>query len=735
MPKIVETFELFGKEYSLETGELARQAGGSCLVRQGDTIVLVTATASKKKKDYDFFPLTVDFEERMYAAGKIPGGFLKREGRASEKGILTARMIDRPLRSAFADGFRNDVQVVATVLSADQSNQPDVISIMGASAALLVAGIPFEGPLAGVRIARGADGQFIVNPTFEEEEASDLDLVVGGSRDAVYMIEAGADEVSEEDMLAAMMFAQEVLGEFCAAQERLVAQVNPTPLSFELDEMPEWIEARVNAEGADKMYQALHNADKLSRMDDVDAVKAAVAETFSDEERDEWGGKIKEALKALEKKTMRAMVLDEGERADGRTLDEIRPISCVAGFLPRSHGDGLFTRGQTQVLSVAALGMLSEWQRLDTIDPCEGKYYLHHYNFPPFATGETGFMRGPNRRAIGHGALAERALSPMLPSREDFPYAIRVVSEVLESNGSSSMASVCGSTLALMDAGVPIKAPVSGIAMGLIKDGDRVAVLSDIQGLEDFLGDMDFKVAGTEKGITALQMDNKAKGLSLEILTRAIEQAKAGRAHILGKMLEALPQPREELSEYAPRVITIKIPIDKIREVIGSGGKVIRAIQEETGASIDIQEDGVIFIGSKDTGGEEAARRINMIVKDPEVGEEYQGKVVGIQSFGAFIELMPGKDGLLHISRMTNGRIGKVEDVLNLGDEVDVTVLEVDDNGKVSLDRLNKPDAPEGSWTGGSSDRGGGGRGGFDRDRPRRDGGGRGDDRRPRRRH
>ncbi|MCL2332918.1 MAG: polyribonucleotide nucleotidyltransferase, partial [Actinomycetia bacterium] len=573
------------------------------------------------------------------------------------------------------------------------------------------------------------------NPTFEEEEASDLDLVVGGSRDAVYMIEAGADEVSEEDMLAAMMFAQEVLGEFCAAQERLVAQVNPTPLSFELDEMPEWIEARVNAEGADKMYQALHNADKLSRMDDVDAVKAAVAETFSDEERDEWGGKIKEALKALEKKTMRAMVLDEGERADGRTLDEIRPISCVAGFLPRSHGDGLFTRGQTQVLSVAALGMLSEWQRLDTIDPCEGKYYLHHYNFPPFATGETGFMRGPNRRAIGHGALAERALSPMLPSREDFPYAIRVVSEVLESNGSSSMASVCGSTLALMDAGVPIKAPVSGIAMGLIKDGDRVAVLSDIQGLEDFLGDMDFKVAGTEKGITALQMDNKAKGLSLEILTRAIEQAKAGRAHILGKMLEALPQPREELSEYAPRVITIKIPIDKIREVIGSGGKVIRAIQEETGASIDIQEDGVIFIGSKDTGGEEAARRINMIVKDPEVGEEYQGKVVGIQSFGAFIELMPGKDGLLHISRMTNGRIGKVEDVLNLGDEVDVTVLEVDDNGKVSLDRLNKPDAPEGSWTGGSSDRGGGGRGGFDRDRPRRDGGGRGDDRRPRRRH
>ncbi|MCL2881443.1 MAG: polyribonucleotide nucleotidyltransferase [Coriobacteriia bacterium] len=740
MPKVVETFELFGKEYSLETGELARQAGGSCLVRQGDTVVLVTATASKEKKDYDFFPLTVDFEERMYAAGKIPGGFLKREGRASEKGILTARMIDRPLRSAFADGFRNDVQVVVTVLGADQSNQPDVISIMGASAALLVAGIPFEGPLAGVRIARGEDGQFIVNPTFEEEEASDLDLVVGGSRDAVYMIEAGADEVSEEDMLAAMMFAQEALGEFCAAQERLVAAVAPTPLVFELDEMPEWIMERISETGEQKMYAALHNADKLSRMADVDAVKAELTELFTEEERAEWAQKIKEALKKLEKKTMRAMVLDEGERADGRSLEEIRPITCVAGFLPRSHGDGLFTRGQTQVLSIAALGMLSEWQRLDTIDPCEGKYYIHHYNFPPFATGETGFMRGPNRRAIGHGALAERALRPMLPTREDFPYAIRVVSEVLESNGSSSMASVCGSTLALMDAGVPISSPVSGIAMGLIKEGDRVAVLSDIQGLEDFLGDMDFKVAGTEKGITALQMDNKAKGLSLEILTRAIEQAKAGRAHILGKMLEALPRPREELSEFAPRVITIKIPVDKIREVIGSGGKVIRAIQEETGASIDIQEDGVIFIGSKDLGGEEAARRINMIVKDPEVGEEYHGKVVGIQSFGAFIELTPGKDGLLHISRMANGRIGKVEDVLAIGDEVDVVVLEVDDNGKVSLDRLNKPDAPEGSWTGGQGggrdDRGGRGNGGgYDRNRPRRDDHGGGDDRRPRRHH
>ena len=728
MSKIVETFELYGKEYTLEYGELAKQAGGSVLVRQGDTVVLVTATASKEAKDLDFFPLTVDFEERMYAAGKLPGGFIKREGRATEKATLTARMIDRPLRSAFPDNFRNEVQVIALVLGADQIHQPDVISIMGASAALMAAGIPFDGPLAGVRIARDPETrEFLVNPTFEEAEFSDIDLVVGGSRDAVYMIEAGAYEVSEEDMLEALVFAQEALGKFCDVQEQMMARISPTPMEVTLDSAPEWISERIFEAGKAKMNEALHNADKHTRMDQVAAVKKELLTLFSEEEMATHGKYIRGALKSLEKHTMREMVLEEGERADGRRVDEIRQISCTAGFLPRSHGDGLFTRGQTQVLSVATLGMLSEWQRLDTIDVAEGKRYIHHYNFPPFSTGEISFLRGPKRREIGHGALAERALIPVLPAIDDFPYTIRVVSEVLESNGSSSMGSVCGSTLALMDAGCPIKAPVSGIAMGLIKEGDRVAVLSDIQGLEDFLGDMDFKVAGTEKGITALQMDNKASGLSVEILSKALHQAKDGRNHILGKMLEAIDEPRESLSEYAPRIMTIHIPVDKIRDVIGSGGKVIRGIQEATGAKIDIQEDGTIFVASADLGGEEAVRTILNIVKDVEVGEEYQGKVVAIQPFGAFVQLIPGKDGLLHISRMAKGRIGKVEDVLNLGDEVHVKVIEIDDRGKVSLDRLDKPEAPEGSADSAPSNHG---------DRPRRDDrrDGGGGDRRPRRR-
>lgn len=698
MAKITKTFELYGKQYTLETGEIAKQAGGAVIVRQGDTVVLVAATASKGPKDADFFPLTVDFEERMYAAGKIPGGFLKREGRATEKATLTARMIDRPLRSAFADGFRNEVQVVATVLAADQVNQPDIISIMGASAALLAAGIPFEGPLAGVRIARNPETkEFIVNPTFEEEKGSDLDLTVGGSADAIYMIEAGAQEVSEEEMLDALMFAQKVLGEFCEAQNEFLAEVAPTPMEITLDLAPEFIFDRIEENGSQKMYDALHNADKHARMSDVEDVKDELTALFSEEEQAEYGKYIKQGLKALEKKVMRAMVLDEGERADGRKTTEIRPITTRVDVLPIVHGSGLFTRGQTQALSVATLGMLSEWQRLDTIDPREGKRYIHHYNFPPYCTGEVGFMRGPKRREIGHGALAERALLPVIPSEEDFPYTIRVVSDIMESNGSSSMASVCGSTMSLMDAGVPIKAPVSGIAMGLIKEGDRVAILSDIQGLEDFLGDMDFKVAGTPKGITALQMDNKAKGLSYEILSRAIMQAKEGRAFILGKILESIDTPRQELSDNAPRIVTIKVPTDKIRDVIGSGGKVIRALQEETGASIDIEDDGTCYVASKDKGGEEAVARIMAIIKDPEIGEEYEGHVVSIQTFGAFISLLPGKDGLLHISRCANGRIGKVEDVLAVGDVVKVKVIDIDDRGKVSLDRIDKPDAPEGS--------------------------------------
>ena len=723
MGKVTKSFELYGKQYTLETGELAKQAGGAVVVRQGDSMVLVTATASKEAKDLDFFPLTVDFEERMYAAGRLPGGFIKRETRPSEKAILTARMIDRPIRSAFADGFRNDVQIIATVFSADQVHQVDVISIMGASAALMAAGIPFEGPLAGVRICRDDFGDFLVNPTFDEAEASDLDLVVAGSRDAIYMVEAGANEVSEEDMLAALTFAQEAIGEFCAVQEQFLSELDIQPMQVVLDEAPAELRERIFTAGAEKMRAALHNPDKHARMDAVAAVKDEIKASFTDEELAASGKHIKNLLKALEKATMRQMVLEEGERADGRRADEIRPISCAVDYLPRAHGSGLFTRGQTQVLSVLTLGMLNEWQRIDTIDVSEGKRYIHHYNFPPFCTGETGFMRGPKRRDIGHGALAERALLPVIPAEEDFPYTIRIVSEVLESNGSSSMGSVCGSTLALMDAGVPVKAPVSGIAMGLIKEGERYAILSDIQGLEDFLGDMDFKVAGTPDGITALQMDNKAKGLSVEILSAALTQAKAGRAHILGKMLEVIDTPREALKEYAPRIITIKIPVDKIRDVIGPGGKVIKGLVEETGADIDVNDDGTIYVAARDARGAEAVDRIKAIVRDVEPGEKYTGRVVSIQPFGAFIELIPGKDGLLHISRMAKGRIARVEDVLNVGDEVEVVVLEIDDRGKVSLDAVNKFDVPEGAEAPPAG--------------PRRDDrGGRGDrDRKPRRHH
>ncbi|MBQ6586770.1 MAG: polyribonucleotide nucleotidyltransferase [Coriobacteriales bacterium] len=697
MAKITETFELYGKSYTLETGELAKQASGAVVVRSGDTMLLVTAVISKEQKDYDFFPLTVDFVERMYAVGRIPGGYLKRESRPSDKGTLTARMIDRPIRPGFADGFRNEVHIVVTTLACDQEVQPDVISVMGASAALMVASAPFDGPCACVRIGRDRDTrEFIVNPTFQEEENSDLELTIAGTADYISMVEAGADEITEEDMLAAMAFGQKVIGEFCAAQQRFLDAVAPEPKEWVIATPEPQVEARI-APYFDEMTAALKDADKHSRMDKVAALMDRIKATFTPEEQSVWSKDIAAQLKALEKKAMRTMVLETGERADGRATNQIRPISASVGYVPRAHGSGLFTRGQTQVLSVLTLGMLNEWQRFDTIDPMEGKRYIHHYNFPPYCTGEVGRLGSPKRREIGHGALAERALRPMIPSEEEFPYTIRIVSEVLESNGSSSMASTCGSTLALMDAGVPIKRPVSGIAMGLIKEGDQIAILSDIQGLEDFLGDMDFKVCGTELGITALQMDNKAKGLSVDILARALAQAKEGRAFILSKMFEAIEAPREELSQYAPRIITMHIPVDKIREVIGSGGKVIRGIQDDTGATIDIQEDGTIFIASRDLGGEEAKKRIEAIVKVPEVGEEYYGPVVSIQPFGAFIELLPGKDGLLHISRMANGRVGKVEDVLNLGDEVHVKILEIDEKGKISLDRLEKPDAPASS--------------------------------------
>ena len=701
MNKITHEFELYGKSYRLETGELAKQATGAVVVSQGDTILLTTAVVSKERRDLDFFPLTVDFIEKMYAVGRIPGGYLKREARPSDKGTLTARLVDRPIRPSFPDGMRNDVHIVITTLSVDQVNQPDVISIMGASAALMVGGVPIEGPVAGVRLARtiAEDGtvDYIVNPTFEEAEASDLNLTVAGTKEYISMVEAGADEVSEDDMVAALEFAQTAIAAFCEEQQKFLDKCTIEPKTYELDEpIPEVID-KVDGYYA-AMEAALKDADKQSRIAKVEELKDEIKASFTDEERAMWGREIAAACKALEKRAMRTMIIETGERVDGRANDEVRPLYIVPHYLPRAHGSGLFQRGQTQVLSVVTLGMLNEWQRLDTIDPAEGKRYIHQYNFPPYCTGEVGRMGAPKRRELGHGALASRALEPMIPNEEEFPYTIRVVSEVLESNGSSSMASTCGSTLALMDAGVPIKRPVSGVAMGLIKEGDQHVILTDIQGLEDFLGDMDFKVCGTTEGITALQMDNKAKGLSTDILAEALGQAKRGRAYILDAMLEKIPAPREELSEYAPRIITIKIPVDKIRDVIGTGGKVIRGIQEETGASIEVHEDGNVFIASVDTGGEAARKMVEDIVKVPEVGEEYEGEVVNIQSFGAFVKLTPNKDGLLHISRVANGRVGAVEDVLSEGDIVKVKIIEVDEKtGKISLDRLDKPDAPEGS--------------------------------------
>ena len=694
MDIITESFDLYGKHYTLSTGELAKQASGAVKVTCGDTTVLVTAVISEQEKDYDFFPLTVDFMEKMYAVGRIPGGYLKREAKPSDKGILTARMIDRPIRPGFVDGFKQEVHVVATTLVVDGEHQPDTISVAGASAALMVASAPFDGPAACVRIGRDIDtGEFIVNPTYEEEENSDLELTIAGTKDYISMVEAGAQEITEEDMLAAMTFGQEAIAAFCEKQAEFLAKVNPQPKEWPIHVADPSIAERVEKH-FDEMSAALKDADKFARMAKVEEVKNSVKENdFTEEERAAWGSDIAAALKSLEKHAMRKMVIETGERADGRSSTDIRPLYIKAGYLPRVHGSGLFQRGQTQALSIATLGMLNEWQRLDTIDPAEGKRYMHQYNFPPYCTGEVGRMGAPKRREIGHGALAERALLPVLPDEEEFPYAIRVVSEIMESNGSSSMASTCGSTLALMDAGVPIKAPVAGIAMGLIKEGDDIVILSDIQGLEDFLGDMDFKVCGTEHGITALQMDNKAKGLSVDILARALAQAKEGRAFIMKAMLEAIDAPRAELSPYAPHIETIHIPSDKIRDVIGSGGKVIRGLQDETNTTIEIEEDGTVRIASIDAeGGAAAKAAILGIVKVPEVGEVYDGEVVGIKDFGAFVRLTPGKDGLLHISRMANGRVGKVEDVLNIGDIVKVEVIEVSDNGKISLDRVDKPD-------------------------------------------
>lgn len=683
-----------GRLLEFELGKICEQANGQVMVKYGESVVSVTVCASKEaREDIDFLPLSCDYEEKMYASGKIPGGFIRREGRPSEKAILSSRLMDRPLRPLFPKGYHNDVVVVATVMSVDLDCETDIMAMVGASVAIATSDIPWEGPIAAVRVGR-VDGRFIINPTLEQREQSDINLTVAGTKDAIMMVEAGADEVSEEVMLDAIFFGHEEIKKLVEFIDEIVAEVGKPKKELVLKQIPEDIDAAVRAYATGRMQEAIHTFDKLERLDNMDAVevetKEHFAEIYPDNEKD-----IAAVLYNITKESVRNMILDEGIRPDNRKTTEIRPVWCETGLLPRVHGSGLFTRGQTQVMSTCTLAPSSEAQMIDGITEQTEKRYMHHYNFPGYCTGEAKSPRSPGRREIGHGALAERALLPVIPPVEEFPYALRVVSDVLSSNGSSSMGSTCGSTLALMDAGVPIKRPVSGIAMGLIsrteEDGSqKIAVLSDIQGMEDFLGDMDFKVTGTEVGVTAIQMDIKIHGLSREILEKALAQAKEGRAHILDVMLEEIPEPRKEMSKYAPRSINMMIDPDKIRIVIGPGGKTINRIIDETGVKIDIAEDasGLISIYSSDMAGAEAAKHeIELLTKDAEVGQTYEGKVTKIMSFGAFIEILPGKEGLLHISKMADHRVEKVEDVMNVGDEVKVRVYEIDKQNRINLER------------------------------------------------
>ena len=681
-----------GKLLELEIGKVCELANGQVMVRYGDTVVNVTACASKEPRpDIDFFPLSCDYEEKMYAAGKIPGGFIKREGRPSEKAILNSRLMDRPLRPLFPKGFFNDVQVVATVMSVDDDAPSEIAAMIGSSVALAISDIPWEGPTGSVLIGM-VDGQFIVNPSLEQREASTMHLVVSGTKEAIMMVEAGAQEVPEDTILDAIMFAHEEIKKIVEFIEEIVKEVGKPKMEIELYKVPEDIEAAVREYAEDKMRAAIQTYDKMERLDNMDAVEAETKEHFEEIYPDN-GKDIGNVLYTITKEQVRKMILDDGIRPDNRKRTEIRPIWCDTHVLPRTHGSGLFKRGQTQVLSVATVGPLSEAQTIDGINEQTEKRYMHHYNFPPYSVGEAGRMKSPGRREIGHGALAERALLPVLPSEEDFPYAIRVVSEVLSSNGSTSQASVCGSCLALMDAGVPIKAPVAGIAMGLIErveeDGSsKMAILSDIQGMEDFLGDMDFKVAGTAKGVTAIQMDIKVHGLSKEVLQNALKQAYEGRMHIMKEMLDELPAPREEMSPYAPRIISMHIDPDHIRTVIGPGGKTINRIIAETGVKIDIDDTGLVYIAAPDMKSAEAGvREIELLTKEPEPGEIYEGKVTRIMNFGAFIEILPGKEGLLHISKMAKHRVEKVEDEMNVGDKVKVKVTEIDSQNRINLSR------------------------------------------------
>jgi polyribonucleotide nucleotidyltransferase len=686
--KHVYTMDWAGRPLTLEIGELAKQASGAVMVRYGETAVLSTVTASKEPKDLPFFPLTVNYEERLYAVGKIPGGFIKREGRPSEKAILASRLIDRPIRPLFEDGFRNEVQVVSIVMSVDQDCSSEMAAMFGSSLALSISDIPFEGPIAGVIVGR-VDGELVINPTVDQAEKSDIHLTVAGTKEAINMVEAGADEVPEEVMLDAIMFGHEYIKKLVAFQEQIVAEIGQEKREVTLFKPEKDLEEKIRQEAAEGLKQAIMTHEKHAREAAIDAVKQDVIERYqADDAYADKMGQIEEVLYKIVKEEVRRTIVVDHVRPDGRGINEIRPLSSATGLLPRTHGSALFTRGQTQALSVCTLGPLGDVQILDGLDMEETKRFMHHYNFPPFSVGEARPMRAPGRREIGHGALGERALEPVIPNEKDFPYTIRLVSEVLESNGSTSQASICASTMAMMHAGVPIKAPVAGIAMGLVKHENDVCVLTDIQGMEDALGDMDFKVAGTKKGVTALQMDIKISGITREILETALKQAREGRMTILESMLSTIAEPKKELSPYAPKILIMTINPDKIRDVIGPSGKVINKIIEETGVKIDIEQDGTVYIASTDQQGNEKAKKIiEDIVREVKVGEVYLGKVKRIEKFGAFVELFSNKDGLVHISELDEKRIAKVEDVVNLGDEVLVKVIEVDKQGRVKLSR------------------------------------------------
>ncbi len=715
-----------GKELSMEVGGVAGLANGAVVVRYGDSMILVTACMGAPREGMDFFPLTIDYEERLYAAGKIPGSFFRREGRPTSQAIVTCRLTDRPLRPLFPKGMRNETQVIGTVLSADQENDPDILAITGASAALVISDIPFDGPIAGTRVGY-LNGEFVVNPTFAQLNDSDIDLVVAGTRDAVVMVEAGANEVPESLILEAIRIGQDVNAELISLQEEMVAKVGKPKAQVETKTLPDEVRSAVEEFVRSRNWDLISGA-KDERSEGMSERRKELVEALGETHPED---ELKSALSEITKATVRSRILSEGRRPDDRKTDEIRTLSSEVGLLPRTHGSGLFSRGETQVLTVTTLGSMGEQQKLDSIEPEETKRFMHHYNFPPFSVGEARFLRGPSRRDIGHGALAERALLPVVPNEEEFPYTIRLVSEVLSSNGSTSMASVCGSTLSLMDAGVPIKAPVAGVAMGLIKSDDDYRVLTDIAGLEDAMGDMDFKVAGTPKGITAMQMDIKVKGITAEIMETALAQAREAREVILSNMMETIPEAREELSPYAPRMFRISISQEKIGAVIGPGGRVIRSIIEETGCSIDVEDDGTVFVGSPN---EEQARKaiaiIEGLTKDAELGEVYTGRVTRLTSFGAFVEILPGKDGLVRMADLAEAPVRRVEDVVNVGDEIMVMVIEVDDLGRVNLSRravledLSPAEALEASKKAQMADVGG--RRGPDRGGrpPRRDGGG-----------